>query len=80
LIKHYDINGDTLTCDVIYSTVGGQSIFGAISIENNNDIILSGGDGKDYMGYSGIKYFKRRYNIYIPPKTRVNKVLFRWNE
>jgi len=80
LIKNYDINRDTLTCDVFYSTVAGRFIFGAISVENNNDIILSDGDGKDYMGYSGIKYFKRTYKIYIPSKTRVNKVLFRWNK
>ena len=80
LIKHYDINEDTLTCDVIYSTVAARFFFGSISIEKNNDIMLYHGPWKDYMGYSGIKYFKRTYKIYIPTKTRINKLLFRWQE
>jgi hypothetical protein len=80
LITHYAIDRDTLTCEVTFGTVAGRFFLGAMQVDENRNIILTDGPYKDLMGYNGRPvYYKRIYKIYIPPKTKINKVLFRWH-
>src|SRR5260221_4132807 len=79
-IKHFNLDQDTLWCDIFFPTIDGRFHYGKIFLDDQSNIILTKGKFKDINeGYGRLPiYSELSFKIYLPKNFKYNKLLFRF--
>lgn len=78
-IKYYSFSNDTLSFDIYYTTAEGWYYLGKMYADKDNNLNFKQGIHKIVNGMMRPINSRIRFNIYIPPNYKFNKLIFKWD-